>query len=64
MAIFHSHLDQEAGPDCCKDKLKARKDILRKYLANDITLELEALFALQEIYVKYNKPSGKLRNSC
>ena len=53
-------LDQEVGPDCCKDKLKARKDILRKYLDNNNSLELQALFALQEIYVKYNKPAGRL----
>ena len=53
-------LDQKVGPDCCKDKLKARKDILRKYLDNNNTLELEALFALQKMYVKYNKPAGKL----
>ncbi len=55
-------LDQKVGPDCCKDKLKARKDILRKYLDNNNTLGLEALFALQKIYVKYNKPAGTLQN--
>ncbi len=53
-------LDQVVDPECCRDKLKPRKDILRKYLNNDIMLELEALFALQEIYVKYNKPAGRL----
>ena len=58
--LFDLLLNQEAGPECCKDKLKARKDILRKYLDNNIALELEALFTLQEIYVKYNKPAGKL----
>ena len=58
MGVFDLLLGKQAGPDCCKDKLKARKDILRKYLNNDITLELETLFALQEIYVKYNKPAG------
>ena len=48
------------SPDCCQDKLNARKDILRKYLENNNSLELEALFALQGIYVKYNKPAGRL----
>ena len=43
---------------CCQDKLKARKDVLRKYLRNDVTLEVQALFALQQIYVKYNEPAG------
>ncbi|CAB4035115.1 eukaryotic translation initiation factor 4 gamma 3-like isoform X3 [Paramuricea clavata] len=52
--------DREVGPDFCQDKLKARKDILRKYLDNDNSLELQALFALQEIYVKYNKPADML----
>ena len=52
-------IDQEVGPDCCQDKLKARKDILRKYLNNNNSLELQALFAFQEIYVKYNKPAGR-----
>ena len=50
------------SPDCCQDKLKARKDILRKYLDNNNSLELEALFALQGIYVKYNKPAGRQSN--
>ena len=58
MGIFDVLLDQEAGPVCDKNKLTARKDILRKYLDNNITLELEALFSLQEIYVKYKKPAG------
>ena len=45
---------------CCQDKLKARNDILRKYLQN-VPLEIEALFALQQIYVKYNEPVGTFK---
>jgi tRNA splicing ligase len=52
-------IDQEVGSDFCQDKLKTRKDILRKYLDNDNSLELRALFVFQEIYVKYNEPAGR-----
>ena len=53
-------LERDGDPQCCQNKLKARKDILRKYLDSNNSLELEALFALQKIYVKYNKPAGML----
>lgn len=55
-----SFLGQDIGPDCSQDKLKERKNVLRKYLDNNNSLQLEALFSLQEIYVKYNKPAGKV----
>ena len=55
------HLGRKSGFKCCDGKLLARKDILRKYLRKDITLQVEALYALQEINTKYNKPKGMYR---
>ena len=40
--------------------MKARKDVLRRYLPN-VTLEVEALHALEEIYMKYNEPAGTFK---
>lgn len=55
---FFVCLGRKSGFKCCEGKLLARKDILREYLGNDIILQVEALYALQEIYAKYNKPKG------
>ncbi|XP_046850819.1 eukaryotic translation initiation factor 4 gamma 3-like isoform X3 [Xenia sp. Carnegie-2017] len=52
--------EKETGPDCCEEKLKARRDILKKYLDNNMKLQLEALFTLQKIYAKYDKPKDML----
>lgn len=64
-AIFYSlclslFFPKEDGGQCkCNlGRFKNRKNLLRKYLDDDTNLELQALYAVQALFVQLDHPPG------
>ena len=44
---------------CDQELLKPRKNLLQKYIDGDSQLELQALYALQSLFVALDHPPGR-----
>ena len=44
---------------CDEDLLRSRKGLLRKYIGGDSKLGLQALYALQSLFVALDHPPGR-----
>jgi len=49
---------------CNLGRLKKRRNLLRKYIGDDISLELQALFAVQALFVQLEHPPGTSLKTC
>ena len=50
--------EEEGVCKCNVDKLKDRKNLLQKYIDDNTSLELQALYAVQALFVKLDHPPG------
>ena len=52
--------DDEGSWKCNVDELKERKNLLQKYIDANTSLEVQALYAVQALFVKKGHPPGTL----
>ena len=55
-------LDESSRCSCDKDLLKSRKNILLRFINGNKTLELHAVYALQQLVSELDHPIGKSAN--
>ena len=63
---FSLPFPREEGGQCkCNfDRLKNRKNLLQKYIDENADLELQALYAVQALFVELDYPPGTSVRSC
>ena len=50
--------------ECNIQKLKDRKNLLQKYLDANTDLEVQALYAVQALFLRLDRPPGELFCTC
>jgi len=63
--VCEDTMDREEDGGQCKcnlGRLKNRRNLLRKYIDDDTNLELQALFAVQALFVQLEHPPGFIKS--
>ncbi|KAL9970594.1 hypothetical protein ACROYT_G022998 [Oculina patagonica] len=63
-AVCEDTMEREEGGQCkCNvDHLKDRKNLLQKYIDDNTSLELQALYAVQALFVQLDHPPGFIKS--
>jgi len=56
--------EDEGQCKCNLGRLKSRRNLFRKYIGDDTNLELQALFAVQALFVQLEHPPGTSAKTC
>jgi len=60
--VCEDTMDREDGGQCNLGRLRSRRNLLQKYIDDDTNLEIQALFAVQALFVQLEHPPGFIKS--